>query len=166
MDSLNKSPSRFSTVVALVGCGVAVAAMIGVSWSAGGISVFASGVLLLGLLRSSGRLLSISFAILWVAVVVASVQNAASELILICVVAGIISWDTGQRAIKLGQEMTSDALTRPVEILHAGATIAVGVASITIAYSLYLILQTKLPSIFLFSLTISVLIFVLILSWY
>ncbi|MFC7157948.1 hypothetical protein ACFQPA_21245 [Halomarina halobia] len=87
--------------------------------------------------RAARRLISAGFALVVVGTVFSATVGGASTLSLLgSLVAAVVAWDAGERAINLGDQLGTDARTWPVELAHSGATAAFGCVSVALALAL------------------------------
>lgn len=70
-------------------------------------------------------------AAVFVAVVTSGVvQGSSARFLLLAGVAAVVSWDVGEQAVNLRDQVGSDARTWPVELTHGGATAVVGLGAL------------------------------------
>lgn len=131
-----RTPARVSSALALGSGAVAVLLVSAGSVTGAVLAVLAWCSMLGGLYRQSRGLVSASLGLVWLAAVAASVAGAPPAVVVGCVLAGVVGWDAGQRALSLGRELTREAATEQVELLHTGTTLAVGVVSVGLAAAL------------------------------
>jgi len=86
-----------------------------------------------GYLRPETAGYSLASAGLFVGVVSAATIDAPAPLVFGGIVASLLVWDAGQFGTVLGREVGRDANTRSTELVHAGATILVGVVGTALA---------------------------------
>ena len=115
-----------SFVVLFAGVLVALAGLIGATvWFA--VSV--------GYLTDEGAGFSLAAGGLFLATVGAVIDGAPTWLVLGAIVASLVVWDVGTFGATLGREV-GDGETRAVELLHASATLFVGLCAAGAAYAL------------------------------
>lgn len=108
-----------AVVVLLAGVLVALAGWIGLSsWLA----------VYLGYLTDAGAGFSIASGGLFLAAIGAVVRGAPAWIVIGALVASLVVWDIGTFGAELGREVGGGE-TRDVEVVHASATLAVGVAA-------------------------------------
>jgi len=136
---VDRSPSRVGSALAL--CAGALALAPGASVLGAGVLLGALGFvsLLNGLLFARRGLLTLGSTLIVAGVLVAGVEGAPTHLVLGGVVAGVLAWDVGQNAIELGEQLGREAGTARTELLHAGASAAVGLATAGLGYGVYLV---------------------------
>lgn len=136
MSARDRRPTRVSAGVSLVVAGVAAAALWAVSTAGGVVAGAGWGCLLVGVTRSSRRLVSAWLVALWLGAVLSAPVTAPLSTAG-AVLAGVVAWDAGQRAVGLGRALTREASTARVETVHAGTTAAVGAATLAVAYGTF-----------------------------
>ncbi len=136
---IDRSPTRVGSALALAAGALALAP--GVSTVGAGVLVGAVGLLALfnGLLFARRGLVTLGSTLLVAGVLVAGVEGAPTLLVLSGVVAGVFAWDVGQNALELGEQLGREAETARVELLHAGTSAAVGLATAGLAYGVSLV---------------------------
>jgi hypothetical protein len=112
--------------VALAAAGAAAPAAVGVV------------VLALGLYRGSRRVVTLGASALFVGVVYAGVQGGAAEPLLLAALGTVVSWDAGEYAIGVGEQLGRDADTTRLTLVHSATTLLVGVAGVAVVYAVYL----------------------------
>ena len=87
-------------------------------------------VMAIGLLpvhRAGSRLLlKAGTGIIFLAVLAAGVVQVPTRPILLAGIGTIVAWDAGEQAINIGEQLGSNARTASIELIHVGATLAVG----------------------------------------
>jgi len=131
---LDRRPARQSAAVSLVVAGLVVAVLWAASAAGAAVAAVGWACLLVGVTRSSRRLVSAWLVAAWLGAVLNA--PAAPPLSTAGVVlGGVVAWDTGQRAVGLGRTLTREATTARVETVHAGATAAVGAVTLAVGYA-------------------------------
>ncbi len=126
-------PARPSVAISLV-AGIAVVALAGsVSPFAFAFGVLGLGSLIVAFVRGSRLALGCSLGALWVATIDAALSGLPVEGVATALVAAILVWDAGGRALTVGRQLTTAASTGRVEALHASATFAVGLGAFGVA---------------------------------
>lgn len=159
----DRSPARLSSALALVSGAAVVVLLAAVSRSGAALAAAGWCVLLLGLYRRSRRLVSAWLCAVWLAAATVASQATVPELVVLAVLGGVIGWDAGQRAIRLGRQLTTEAVTTRVELLHAGTTTAVGAGTLALAYGVTAVAGTIQSWIVVLALVVSVLLLLLVL---
>jgi len=102
-----------------------------------GIALLGLGVRPLGQ-RFARRLVSAGLAVFVVGIALIGIFEAAGPLRLLgATVAAIAAWDVAEHGISLGEQLRTDAETRAVELVHAGATSASGAVAVAVALLLF-----------------------------
>lgn len=115
-----------AVVVLLAGVLVALAGWLGLSsWLA----------VYFGYLTDEGAGFSIASGGLFLAAIGAVVQGAPTWVVLAAIVASLVVWDIGTFGAELGREIGRGE-TRSVEVVHASATLAVGIGAGLAAFAL------------------------------
>ncbi|WP_425607439.1 DUF7519 family protein [Halomontanus rarus] len=124
-------------------------------------AVIGVGCVVFGLYRRSRLLLGGALSWFTLAAVIADVAGAPVEIVLLAVGVAVLGWDTGLRAITLGEQLGQAAETTRVEAVHTAASAFVGVVSIGVAYVIYGQLATSYPlvSVLLFCGSVVILLF-------
>jgi len=135
----DRRPSRHGTRIAVVVGAGAVVALGALSPGAAVVAGLGWACLLVGVVRSSRRLVTAWLVALWLGSLVGATGAVPPLPTALVVLTGVVAWDAGQRAVGLGRTLTRNAESRRVETLHAGATAAVGGATLTVAYGTYVL---------------------------
>ena len=130
-------------VLAIAGGFVVVGSVARAATTAGDLAVLLRllpgmlGVLLLsvGVFPVSGAgsrgLVKLGSAVVFAAVVASGVfQAVAASTLLLAGVAAVVAWDAGENAINVGEHLGRKAATSRVELLHVGASAAVGALAV------------------------------------
>lgn len=128
--ALSRSLSAFAGVLALVTSGF-------YSWIGLSIGVVGLVVLTVGLVRGETPVVTVGSFGLFLGTVVTGAQGAPVAPVLAGVVLAVVAWDVGGNAISIGQQLGRSAGTVRIELLHAGASLAVGTLSAGIGYGVY-----------------------------
>lgn len=102
-----------------------------------GLGVLGTSVLAYGLRARSGRTLGAGVATLVVALLVGGVLGTPAELLVLAAAATILAWDVGDNALSVGEQLGRNARTARLELVHAAASLAVGVIGSAAAYAVY-----------------------------
>lgn len=156
MTPIDVRPTQTSRWIALGAAATIVTVTVLVSTIAALITLIAWTTLFVSFLRQSRPGVTTSVLISWTGIAVAAGADLPLFLTGGCVVASVIVWDTANRAIRLGHQLTHTADTRDIEFLHAGTTMVVGVASFTVAYSVYRFAPGELPMASVLALVVGV----------
>ena len=137
---LDKDPARVSSVVSLL-AGV-LAVLLSTPFLLVAVPLGLAGVLFLGaglFAVGSRRYVSLGVTSLFVAVLLVGALGAATPLtLLLSAVAVFVSWDTGQRAVTIGEQFGTAASTQRGEMVHAAASSLIGVVAAGVSYAVYL----------------------------
>lgn len=133
MTGARRAPSRLSRRLA-VGYGIAgVAALAWTPLAAVG-AVAGTVTVVVALVRRSRSALGIALGLFVLAALGGAALGAPAETVVLTAVAGVLAWDSGVRAIALGEHLGSNAATARVELLHASASGCVGVGGAGVTY--------------------------------
>lgn len=138
-ESLDHAPARLSTLVALLAAVVAIG-MISLSSIILAIPVGAVSLILLGLGLASGYRapIGLGVAILFFGTLITGTfLNASTEALLIGIIAIILSWDVGENAIGVGEQLTRGGRTQRTEAVHIASTALVGIVGGGLAYGVF-----------------------------
>lgn len=125
-----------ATIVALTGFYSTIAVFL---------TVTAAATLATSIVRRSKPGVTTSVVLFWTGIAVAAVADLPTLFTGVAFVASVVVWDSANRGIRLGHQLTHTADTRDIERLHAGATTVVGLASFALAYTMYTITPWPLP---------------------
>jgi hypothetical protein len=139
MSEITRKPSSLGSSLSMV------AATLGLGGAAlgapGALAPAALGVLLvgLGLFRVSRRLVTLGGAALFAGVVLAGVQGAPPESILLGALGSVLAWDVAEHAIGVGEHLGREADTTRIELVHAATSLLVGVFGAGVCYATFLV---------------------------
>lgn len=136
-EEIDRTPSRFSTVVAI---GAAfVAATTSVLGSTAGLFFVMPAVLaiVLSLYLGSRRGLAFGITGLLAGAMIAGLDGAPAPVVLVSVAAAVLTWDYASMAIGVGQQLGRRTPTERLEKLHAVTSAGVAVATIVISVGIY-----------------------------
>lgn len=107
------------------------------SWPA--LVVGATGVFILwaGLLRGRTSTITTGAFGLFLGPVIAGTQGAPVVTTLASIVLTVVAWETGGNAVSIGKQLGRSAETVRIEVVHTGASLAVGVVTAGIGYAIY-----------------------------
>jgi len=140
MSALDRSPTRLGSRIAVVAAVVAVLVGGPYSWLALATGTTGLVLVLFGVGAGSHAAVTTGTASLFVGVIAAGVAGAPVPWILGGGVAAVVAWDSGGTAIDLGHQLGRGAETTRLELVHAGATGAVGSLTAATAWSVYRLL--------------------------
>lgn len=139
MTTVDRSPAPLSSVLAvglalLAAVTAATASALGFAAGVLGVAVLAGGV-------AGGRQGTVSMGALLVltGVLYAGVLGAPAAAVLLGVVAAAVAWDLGGYAIGVGVQLGRAANTRRLEVVHAAASLGVGLAAAGVGYGVFLL---------------------------
>lgn len=117
--NVDRQPSR-------VGLGLTAAAgLLGVAGtllSAGGAAIVGTLVAVAGVYRCSRRVLGGGVALLFVGVFAAAVTGVQPGLVALGMMGTVLTWDYGEHAISVAEQLREHARTTRVEVVHAAAS--------------------------------------------
>jgi hypothetical protein len=134
--AVDRRPTRLGSAFAVVGGVVVVITAVPVSGF--GLLVGATGVAATGgaLALGSRRTVDLGGLLLLLATVLVGAAGSA-PLGLTAGVGAVFAWDQGTNAVEMGRQMGTDAPTDRAELVHAGATLTVGVVTAVFAFVVY-----------------------------
>lgn len=149
-----RPPLRSALLAGGIGAVVPLAALAGgatpAAASAAGVALLAAGV---G--RGRRRFIDAGALVAFLGVVFAGTTDAGVAPVLAGTVGTVLAWDVGGNAVSLGAQLGREAETTRVELLHALAGAAVGVASAIVGLALYVAGPTHQPVTTLFVLLVA-----------
>ena len=105
-----------------------------------GLGVISVAVLSIGLLPVNGPgsrlLVKTGTGGLFAAVLVAAIGDVPDLSILIAGVGTILTWDAGEHAINVGEQLGTEAGTAPIELTHVTASAGVGAGALVLVFAL------------------------------
>ncbi|WP_128223963.1 DUF7519 family protein [Halobacteriaceae archaeon SHR40] len=138
MKPIDRSPAIVSSVAATALGLVVLAALGPFSGIALGLCVVGFALLAVGLLRGIRSAVSGGAGGLLLGTVAGAVNGAPVLLTLLGLVATVLAWDVGQRAIDIGEQLGRDADTSALELFGLATSVAVGVFTGVAGYLIYL----------------------------
>lgn len=144
MSVVDRSPARLSSALGLAFGTIVLILLV----SSGippvvGPGLFGMGAVVLGLRRRSRLLLTIGVGGLLISVVVVGLLGARPAPLLVATIAVVLTWDTSENAITVGERLGRAAETWPIEIVRvAGTTV---VAALTAGFAT-LVFQLSIDS--------------------
>lgn len=91
----------------------------------------------IGVQRGSRLVHRLGSAALFSAVVIAGAAGLAPLAMLVAAGAAVVAWDAGEQGIGLGEQLGRAAATTRVQVVHTGATVAVGALVGVVGYAVY-----------------------------
>lgn len=159
----NYTPTRLSQLLAV---GSSLLALILLATSVPAILFAASGtVSLIGGIRiGKQQAVLLGATALSVAILLASVSGAQPIPLLIATVANVLAWDSGERAITLGEQLGGKASTQEIEVMHSATTGGVLTAAALGSYIVFRITTGAQPALALVTLLIAALLLIVALE--
>lgn len=128
-----------------------------IEWTAvaAGAALFAPGILLLssplvaaaaalgavvlgiGCSRANGTVVDAGAALLFIAVLAASVTGVAVPVTLLAAAATVVAWDLGRSAIGVGRQLGRDADTRRLRWVHVISSSGIGIGAASLGYLVF-----------------------------
>lgn len=136
---IEDSPVKLSSFVA-VGTAIIAAltsapfALLALPLGIGGVGVIAAGLLLV----NNRTWVTIGSVMLFLSVIIAAGIGAPVEFVLVSMAATALTWDIGQNAISLGEQMGRHTETARNEIIHASASTIIAMLTTGFGYIVYL----------------------------
>ncbi|WP_089816623.1 DUF7519 family protein [Halomicrobium zhouii] len=131
------SPATVSSVLAVVAALVAVVAS-ATSLLAMAVSAFGLVGVVAGLFAfESERAVAIGTGIVFVGVVLSGVFGNSLPLLVLGSLATVLSFDYGQNAFSVGSQLSDQTDTIRGEVVHAAASVVVGILIVGVAYGVY-----------------------------
>lgn len=145
--SLDHAPTRLSTLLAV---GAALVAVLTISFSSIllAIPVGVVALVLIGLGLAGGYRTPIGLGVgllFFGLILIGTFLGAGVESLLTGTLACILTWDLGENAINVGEQLTRDAPTVRTEGFHAVASVMTGVVGSAIAYGIYAVASGGKP---------------------
>lgn len=129
-EEIDHSPLRLSAGLALVAAAGTVGLVAQWSPAAGVVAIGGLALVALGTtVGSVGAVVAGSFG-LFGGVVLAGLSDAGTLSLLLATLGAILAWDLGEQAVTLGRQVGRGAKTGRGELVHAGASLLVGIASV------------------------------------
>lgn len=136
MTQIDRSPAVFSGSVAVAAALVALSPGIygGAALAAGAVGFV---VLLGGVTRGVQPVVTVGATALLVGAILAGLDGAPVEVLLLAVTATVTAWDAGRNAITVGDQLGREAETLRLEAVHLGATAITGTLTASAGYAIY-----------------------------
>ncbi|PSP77854.1 hypothetical protein BRC81_09245 [Halobacteriales archaeon QS_1_68_20] len=127
---IDRSRQRLSGALA-VAAGLLTLVVVAL-WSSSAAAVALGGLALVlaGVTRGSVAAVVAGSLVLFGGVIVAGLADAGPVWLLVGTLGAVLAWDFGEQAVTLGQQVGRHAATARGELVHAGVSLAVGVASV------------------------------------
>jgi hypothetical protein len=145
--TIDHSPARLSSALGLVFGAVAVVAII-VSGTTLALfpSVFGGVAVGSGLRWRSRITLTIGAVGLLAGMVIAGLLGAQPVVLLVVTIATVLTWDSSENAITVGERLGQAAQTQRSEVVHIAATLLVTTLTTGIGYLVYLVSSASASS--------------------
>jgi len=158
--SVDRTPSRQG--LALTG-GMALLAALAASLGGGFVALIGVPVVLLGVRRTSRRVLAGGVFALFAGVVLAGVAEVDPGIVLLAMVGTVLCWDVGENAISLAEQLRSSAGGR-VETVHAAASALLAGGVAVSGYVVFLLSSGGQPGVALSLLVLGTVLVLLVLG--
>lgn len=124
--SIEQSPARLSSVASVIAA--LVAALVGIIGVQMPVWAGITGVVIVvvGLVRVSRFTIQTGSVVLVTGVLLGGVAGGSAVGLLMAMVATIVSWDLGEHAITLGEQLGPAAQTARLELVHLAGSLGVG----------------------------------------
>lgn len=135
MTSITQRAAKTSSLLAFIIAGIALITMdnpFAIAIGTLGIIIFT-----LGLISSSRQLLSIGTVFLFIGMIAGGIFQTSTEQLLVGMTAVVLSWDTGEHAINIGEQLGRDAKTRRAELSHFANSTLVGIIAVLTGYIIF-----------------------------
>lgn len=131
--SIDRRPAAASAMLALVAAVGAVLTVGGASTLTLLVAITGAVTVAAALIARSRTWLTVGAFVLFASVVIGGLVGAASLYVLGGAVATLLTWDLGENALGLGEQVGRAATTSRVELVHAAGAVGVGVAAAAVA---------------------------------
>jgi len=137
VDEITRRPAQLSSVLSVIAG--AIALVISLAGGTVPVGLAAIGMPVLGLALLFGYPRAIDFAglLLLAGTVFAGVNGAAIPFVLIGTVATVLAWEMANFAFSVGFQLGRETRTGRVEVLHATASVGVGVVVSAMGFLIY-----------------------------
>lgn len=138
---VDHEPARASSIIAIVAGLIAALtsapfALLAIPFGFGGFLMLAAGLFI----SESRAWVTVGAAGIFSGGLVASATGGLTvELMLLSIIGIMVAWDVGQNAISLGEQLTSQTITRRTELVHAGVTALLASVIAGAAYGIYIV---------------------------
>ncbi len=134
------SPTTLSSAAAVV------AALFG-ALAGGAVSLLALLFCLLGVVGIAGSLfgiesrrgVSVGVAVLFFGVLLGGLLGNSGPFLIVATIGTILAFDLGHNAFSLGEQMSDDTSTSRGELVHAAASLLIGLVASVVTYLIYLL---------------------------
>lgn len=146
-------PARVSTTISII-LGLMAVALSVIFVPLFTLPIAGAGIaaLAVGLMAGTRKLVDIGAMLLLLAVIVSGLGGAPAELLLAASLMVVLSWDTGENAIGVGEQLSREASTTKLELVHVSVMTVVGIVASGVGYGAYRIAVGGQPvSVLLFA---------------
>lgn len=136
--TVTRKPPRLGVAMAGLAAAVGAAALALVSPTGGGLAAAATAFVAVGTLTGSRRLLGIGAVTLCVGVLVAGgLAGAGAGPLLAGGIAAALSWDLGEHAVGLGEQLGRGTDVTRNLVTHAAGSVSVGAVAGAVTFGVY-----------------------------
>lgn len=144
MSEITRRPTLLAGTIASGGAVCAVAAAGLTSTTGLAVGLVGAALFVAGMGFGSRKTVDLGCLVLFGGVVVGGLDGAL-EVTLLGTVAAVVAWDLGGSAIDLGDQLGRETSTVRLEAVHAASTLVVGLASVTLGYTVYVVAAAGQP---------------------
>lgn len=162
MTSIHQRAARTSSLLAIITAGIALISMNNPTATA--IGTLGIIIFVIGVLNSTRKILSIGTSFLFIGIIAGGIFQTPTELLLIGMTAVVLSWDTGEQAINIGEQLGRDANTQRAELSHFANSTLVGIIAVLSGYIMFRIASGGQPVIALILLLFAAIVFLSVLK--
>lgn len=137
MTEVTRKPPAVSSSLAVLSAGVSLAAVALGAATALPASVLGCVLVGAGVALPSRRAATLGGAALFVGVVAAGVLGGGPAPVVLGLVGAVVAWDVAEHAVGVGEQLGRETDTTRVELVHAAASLLVGVVAAGVAYAAY-----------------------------
>lgn len=137
MNTVDRSPARLSSWVAVSVGFVALGSSGLYSWSALAVGTVGFVMLVVGIVRGESTGVTTGAFILFSAAIIGGVRGVSALPVLISATTAVLAWDIGGSAISIGNQLGRDADTTRIESVHVTASLSVGLVTVGGGYGIY-----------------------------
>ena len=152
---VDDSPAPVSAALALVAAAVGAVMATAAVPLAGAAGVLGLVLVAAGVVRGRVTAVILGSVGLLVGALLAGMGSAGITPVLGIVLTAALAWDLGEQAINVGEQMGRESPTARGELVHAGLSLAVGLAAAGIAATIYVAAAGGLPTVALVVLVVA-----------
>lgn len=145
MTAVDRRPARLGTALSLSAAFLAVGATAFASAQALAVAGAGVPVLAVGLVRGSRRAVTAGAALTFVGLLFGGMVGLPAPPLLVGVTAAVVSWDVGENAISVGEQLGREAHTASAELAHAAVSAVVGAVAAGFGFAVYSLSGGGLP---------------------